>query len=327
MGHCVVTVRAGITPMLARTGVLPQSDAGWAYEFKWDGIRAVTYLAGGRVRALSRGNKDITADFPELLDLAAKLDDRQAVLDGELVAFDDAGRPDFGRVQHRLNLVSPAVIARRAAEIVVTYLIFDVLALDGTSLVDLPYDDRRSRLDSLGLAGPTFAAPPVFRDVRGADVLAAATKAGLEGVVAKRRDSRYRPGERSPNWRKIKIIKAQEVVIGGWTDGEGERSGSLGALLLGTYRDGRLLYVGKVGTGFDATARSELLSVLRPLSVTASPFDAESSPSGADSVHFVRPELVGEVNFGEWTAGGQLRHSSWRGLRVDKQAQDVVREY
>lgn len=315
-----------IAPMLASAGTLPANDARWAYEFKWDGVRAISYVEGGRVRATSRGDKDLTAAFPELQDLGASLGTRAAILDGELVAFDDAGRPNFGRLQRRLNLVSGAAIARRAEEVAVTYLVFDVLALDGGSLLDLPYDERRSRLESLELSGTSLTTPPVFRDVRGSDVLAAAAAAGLEGVVAKRRDSRYRPGERGAGWVKVKIVKTQDVVIGGWTDGEGERAGSLGALVLGVYEAGTLRYAGKVGTGFDAASRRDLLDALRAVAVTDSPFDAESAPAGGEQVHFVRPSLVGEVSYGEWTAGGHLRHPSWRGLRPGEDAKDVVRE-
>jgi bifunctional non-homologous end joining protein LigD len=166
----------------------------------------------------------------------------------------------------------------------------------------------------------------VFRDARGSDVLAAAAEGRLEGVVAKRRDSRYRPGERSPDWVKIKLIKTQEVVIGGWTDGQGERADSFGALLVGVHEAGRLRCAGKVGTGFDADARRELLAALRPLAVTQSPFEVGSEPARREPAHYVRPELVGEVNYGEWTAGGHLRHPSWRGVRIDKEARSVVRE-
>jgi bifunctional non-homologous end joining protein LigD len=319
-------VPAWATPMLAKAGPLPASDTGWAFEFKWDGVRAISAVESGRIRAMSRGEKDLTAAFPELSEVAAQLGGRDAVLDGELVAFDAAGRPSFGRLQRRLNLTSPAVIASRAEEVPVTYLVFDLLALDGGSLLDAPYDERRSQLESLGLSGDSVATPPVFREVRGSEVLAAAAAAGLEGVVAKRRDSRYRPGERATSWVKIKIIKTQEVVLGGWTDGEGERAGSLGALALGVYDAGALVYAGKVGTGFDATTRRDLLAALRPLGVTDSPFDAESGPGRGDHVHFVRPELVGEVSYGEWTDGGHLRHPTWRGLRLDKIATQVVRE-
>jgi bifunctional non-homologous end joining protein LigD len=332
-GDCAVIAdsqRPGVTeltaPMLARAGPLPTHDAEWMYEFKWDGIRAITSVRDGHVRATSRGAKDLTSGFPELQELAVALGDRSAVLDGELVAFDDAGRPSFGRLQHRLNLTSSAVIATRAAEIAVNYLVFDLLALDGRPLLDVRYDERRSLLESLAFTGPVVTLPPVFRDARGTDVLAAAAAAGLEGVVAKRRDSRYRPGERATGWVKIKLIKTQDVVLGGWTDGEGERAGSLGALLLGVYGNGALRYAGKVGTGFDAAARRDLLAALRPLELTHSPFEPESGPARGEHVHFARPHLVGEVSYGEWTAAGHLRHPSWRGLRPEWEAADVARE-
>jgi bifunctional non-homologous end joining protein LigD len=315
-----------VAPMLATAGPLPRSAADWAHEFKWDGVRAVSYVEGGRVTALSRGNKDLTAGFPELRDLTAVLGNRRAVIDGELVAFDDAGRPSFGRLQRRLNLGSAAAIDRRAGEMAVTYLAFDLLYLDGESLMDLRYEDRRQRLEALGLAGRALATPPAFLDAAGGVVLAAAEAGGLEGVVAKRRDSRYRPGERSPDWIKVKIIKTQEVVIGGWTDGEGERAGSLGALLLGVFDGGGLQYAGKVGTGFDGRARRDLLERLTPLAVSQNPFAAALSPAESARAHFVRPTLVGEVAYTEWTAGGHLRHPSWRGLRPDKEAPEVVRE-
>jgi bifunctional non-homologous end joining protein LigD len=218
------------------------------------------------------------------------------------------------------------MVARRASEVAASYLVFDLLRLDGQSLLDLPYDERRDQLEALGLNGPSFATPAAFRDAHGADVLAAATTANLEGVMAKRRDSVYRPGERSAAWLKIKIVKTQEVVIGGWTDGEGERAGSLGALLLGVNEAGSLRYAGKVGTGFDASARRELLSTLQPLRRDASPFGAGTGPKPAATVHFVEPTVVGEVSFVEWTSAGHLRHTSWRGLRIDKAAGDVVRE-
>jgi bifunctional non-homologous end joining protein LigD len=325
-GADLPTLTSFVAPMLARAGPLPTRDAGWAYEFKWDGVRAICSVDGGRIRAMSRGEKDLTSGFPELLETAAALGDRSAILDGELVAFDDAGRPSFGRLQRRLNLTSAAVVARRAEEIAVTYLVFDLLALDGRSMLDATYDERRGELESLDLSGAGVATPPVFRDVRGSDVLAAATAAGLEGVVAKRRDSTYRPGERATSWVKVKIVKTQEVVLAGWTDGEGERAGSFGALALGVYEAGRLRYVGKVGTGFGADIRADLLLALRRLATDQSPFDPQSGPTARERVHYVRPELVGEVGYGEWTSGGHLRHPTWRGLRFDKVAEDVVRE-
>jgi bifunctional non-homologous end joining protein LigD len=278
------------------------------------------------VRAFSRSDQDLALTFPELADLADAAGSQPLVLDGELVAFDDAGRPSFGRLQHRLNLTSPTVIAQRASDVAASYLIFDILGLDGRSVLDLPYDERRDILDGLALNGPTFATPAAFRDARGSDVLAAATAANLEGVMAKRRDGTYRPGERSSSWLKIKIVKAQEVVIGGWTDGEGERAGSLGALLLGVNDAGSLRYAGKVGTGFNAMTRRELLATLGPLVRNTSPFAVGTGPKPQAGIHFAEPAVVGEVSYAEWTSGGHLRHTSWRGLRIDKSPAEVVRE-
>jgi bifunctional non-homologous end joining protein LigD len=315
-----------IRPMLAIAGSLPTDDDGWAYEIKWDGIRAMLYVEGGRVRALSRNDKDLTPTFPELREIGELLGARPAILDGEIVALGLDGRPNFGQLQHRLHLSSNAEITRRARESPVSYVIFDVLHLDGQSLLDLPYDERRARLESLNLAGPSFATADSFRDVRGADILAAVRKGGLEGVVAKRRDSLYSPGLRQGDWRKVKNFKTQEVVIGGWTDGKGERSGSLGALLLGVPDAEGLRYVGKVGTGFNESARRELLQKLRPLAVKKSPFSSRLSPAENALAHFVRPTIVGEVRYAEWTADDHLRHPSWRGIRLDKDAGEEVRE-
>jgi bifunctional non-homologous end joining protein LigD len=315
-----------IRPMLALAGKLPANDEGWAYEMKWDGIRAVVYVDGGRARALSRNDKDITASFPELRALGEHLGARPTVLDGEIVAFDGNGRPNFGLLQHRLHLTSTAEIARRSREVPVSYLAFDCLHLDGHSLLAQSYDDRRERLESLDLNGKSFATPESFRDSRGADVLRAAQESGLEGVVAKRKTAPYFPGERRREWLKVKNFRTQEVVIGGWTEGKGSRTGSLGALLLGMPGSGGLVYVGKVGTGFDDETRRELLEVLKPLERSTRPFS--SGLRGAESVgaHFVEPVLVGEVQYGEWTADRHLRHPSWRGLRPDKEPEEVVLE-
>jgi bifunctional non-homologous end joining protein LigD len=318
--------------MLATAGRLPTSDTGWAYEFKWDGVRAIVTIAdpdtaAPRVRAASRTGKDLTLTFPELQDLADALGAHSAVLDGEVVAFDDAGRPSFGRLQRRLNLGSEALVSRRSGEVPVSYLAFDVLRLDEQPLVEATYDERRAVLAGLGLNGPTFATPARFADAAGTDVLNAARGAGLEGVVAKRRASRYQPGTRSTDWIKIKIIRTQEVVLGGWSDGAGEREGSLGALLLGVPDDdGGLRYAGKVGTGFDARARRALLAELGPLESATSPFAEGSGPPAGAGIHFVDAALVGEVAYSEWTASGHLRHPTWRGRRVDKDPADVVRE-
>ncbi len=315
-----------IRPMLAQPGDLPKSEEDWAYEFKWDGVRALLYVEGGRVRAIGRNGTDLTPSFPELRDVGDFLGARPAVLDGEVVSFDAEGRPSFGQLSHRLHLGSKSLIARLSKSMPASYLAFDVLYLDGRTVMTLPYDDRRTLLESLQLLGDTFGTPPSIRGERGAAILAVAAERGLEGVVVKRRVSTYTPGRRTGDWVKVKIFRTQEVVIGGWTPGRGERSASLGALLLGIPTPEGLDYAGKVGTGFSASARSELLADLAPLAAEKSPFREGLRPSERAHARYVRPELVGEVRFAEWTKDGRLRHPSWRGLRTDKSPSEVVRE-
>lgn len=315
-----------VEPMLATAGTLPKRDDGWAYEFKWDGVRAVIYVDGGRVRALSRNNKDLLTSFPELRSIGPFLGSTTAVLDGEIVALDEQGRPDFGRLQRRLHVSSPATAQKRAREAPVSYLAFDLLYLLGRSTLELPYDERRRLLEALQLAGDTFATSPAFTDVPGAELLAASVERGFEGVVAKRRDAPYTPGQRSSQWIKVKNVRTQEVVIGGWADGKGELEGSLGALLCGIPGPDGLEYAGRVGTGFTDQLRLELLVDLRAIEQDESPFSAPLSRMESAGAHFVRPVLVGEVQYAEWTHDDHLRHPSWRGLRADKEPGEVIRE-
>jgi bifunctional non-homologous end joining protein LigD len=312
--------------MLAVSGSLPPDDEHWAFEIKWDGVRTVLFVEGGRVRAQSRNDLDVTTAFPELADVGKFLGMTTCVLDGEVVALGEDGRPSFARLQHRMHVSNQREAKRRATADPVSFVAFDLLYIDGRMITDDTYDERRARLEALHLAGETFTTTETFRDVPGRDILDAATANGLEGVVAKRRDSPYRPGRRSPDWVKVKSFRTQEVVIGGWTEGRGERDGSLGALLLGIPSDEGLRYVGKVGTGFSERARRELLADLGPLSVTHSPFDAPLPARETANAHFVRPALVGEVAYGEWTPAGRLRHPTWRGLRPDKKPKEVVVE-
>ncbi|HEV3268558.1 MAG TPA: non-homologous end-joining DNA ligase [Acidimicrobiales bacterium] len=315
-----------LKPMLATSGELASLGRGWSYEFKWDGVRALVYVEGGRVQAFTRNDKGLVATFPELREIGLFLGSRSAVLDGEIVVLDEDGRPDFAQLSHRLHLSSKSAIDRLAKTSPASFFAFDVLYLDGTSLLDATYDERREKLEALKLEGTSFATPPASPDGNGAKLLAIARDRGLEGVVAKRRDSLYAPGRRNGDWIKVKNFRTQEVVIGGWTRGQGEREGSLGALLVGVYTSRGLEYVGKVGTGFSAGARTELLRTLAPLARASSPFLFSLSAREAKVANFVRPTLVGEVRFGEWTDDGRLRHPSWRGLRADKKARDVRRE-
>jgi bifunctional non-homologous end joining protein LigD len=327
-GDSVLTdpIPTSIKPMLAVLGTLPEGRTTWAYEVKWDGARTLAFVDGGRVRLQSRSERDVTPMFPELAGMGEHLGMRAVVLDGEVVAFGDDGRPSFARLQNRLHLADPKEARRRAAADPVHYVAFDVLYADGRSLMADPYDARRARLEQFEFSGDNFTTTECFRDVAGRDVLRATTENGLEGVVAKRRTSTYRPGRRVAEWVKVKVVNTQEVVIGGWTDGKGGRGASLGSLLLGIPGADGLDYVGKVGTGFDERALQSIMEQLRTLRSRTNPFTGTISDAEAKGAHFVRPSLVGEVGYGEWTPAGRLRHPTWRGLRPDKTPADVGRE-
>ena len=315
-----------VRPMLATAGTLPPvtEEERWAFEMKWDGVRAVAYVDRGTVRLLTRNDRDVTATYPELRGLGEALGEVRAVLDGEIVAFDGSGRPSFGELQQRMHVQRPSAALR--ARVPVSYLVFDLLHVSGRSLLDAPYDERRAALEALGVDGPHWATPPAFEG-DGAAALEVSRAQGLEGVLAKRRDSRYEPGRRSRSWVKVKHQRTQEVVVGGWRPGEGRRSGGIGSLLLGVPDgSGRLVYAGHVGTGFTDRVLDELWAALQPLSRKTSPFADELPRAHARDAHWVTPKLVGEVVFTEWTRDGRLRHPVWRGLRPDKSPAEVVRE-
>ncbi|MDX6285022.1 MAG: bifunctional non-ous end joining protein LigD [Frankiales bacterium] len=316
-----------IKPMLATLrDKLPRDDDKWGYEFKWDGVRAVVYVDGGRPRVLTRNDRDVTATYPEIRELAASLGSRLVVLDGEIVAMDEQGRPSFGALQPRMHVTQAAAIRRLMGEIPITYLIFDVLYLDGRMLVDAPYTERRAVLDSLKLSGSNWQTPPWFEG-GGKAVFEASKEQGLEGIVAKRLDSKYSPGKRSDSWEKVKNLRTQEVIIGGWKPGQGRRANSIGSLLLGIPDENDALqYVGHVGTGFTDRMLHDLEAMLKPLERDESPFGTPVPRADAKDAHWVAPQLVGEVRFSEWTREGRLRHPAWRGLRPDKSPSEVVRE-
>lgn len=316
-----------IAPMLATaTDALPRDDDEWGHEFKWDGVRAVVYVDGGRPRAMSRNDKDITATYPELRAMAESLGSRRVVLDGELVAFDADGRPSFGTLQTRMHVGNDTAIRRLVTQTPVTFLVFDVLYLDGRSLLDTPYSERRDLLAALELSGESWQTPPWFAG-NGEAVLRASKDQRLEGIVVKRLDSTYSPGARSSSWLKLKNMRMQEVVIAGWKPGEGHRAGSIGSLLMGVQDEaGQLVYAGNVGTGFTDAALRSLAADLKPLSTDDSPFATAPPRLHARDAQWVQPTLVGEVTFSEWTRDGRLRHPSWRGLRPDKSADEVRRE-
>ncbi|MCK2037306.1 non-homologous end-joining DNA ligase [Microbacterium sp. SSW1-49] len=319
-----------LSPMLAENGTpalaRSLSTPSWV-EVKWDGIRAVGTWSHGRMLLHARSGTDITARYPELTaDGAPFLPASDAVVDGEIVAFDDHGRPSFSLLQNRMHLTRPREIEREVVRTPIVYLLFDLIRLDGHDLTDMPLRQRRTLLQDLAeeLDAPVKV-PPVFDDVDAA--LAASREFGLEGVVAKDPSSRYRPGQRSPSWLKVKHTLMQEAVIVGIRPGKGDRESTLGSLLLAV-RDsagGALRYVGRVGTGFTERSLRDLLARLEPLRIDSAPLNGVPALDAADAL-WVRPELVGEVEFANWTPDGVLRHARWRGLRPDKAAEDVVRE-
>ena len=318
-----------IVPMMAQpASTLPRDPKNWSFEVKWDGVRAIAYVKPGRLRLESRNLNDITEAYPEVRGVVGALGMHEAVLDGEIVAFDDNGRPSFERLQRRMHVTSPSAIRRYQSSMPVVYAIFDLLYLDGRSLMELPYHERRARLESLELKGPAWRVP-ANHPGEGKLLLEATGKQGLEGIVAKRLDSRYEPGRRGGNWLKIKHTMRQELVIGGWMPGEGRRTKRIGALLMGYYEDGKLRYAGRVGTGFTEKTLADLQKRLDPLRRDTSPFEVGGGRGVGGrgpiprEVVFVEPELVAEIELREWTAERIMRAPSFKGLREDKSPREV----
>jgi bifunctional non-homologous end joining protein LigD len=309
---------APFRPMLATTGERLPGGQGWTYEFKWDGVRAIADIRQGTARFWARSGAEVTAAYPELAPLARVLDD--AVLDGEVVLLDEKGRPSFVALAERMHVRDHARAARLAASIPVTYMIFDLLRWRGADLTGWPYRDRRAALDALGLAGPRWAVPPSFSD--GPATEAAAKENQLEGLVAKRLDSVYRPGARSPDWLKVKSDVTAELVVGGWRPG----ARRIGGLLVGVPRpDGRLDFRGRVGGGIGVAAEQALLDVLEPRRAPASPFAAGDVPrEDARGAIWVRPDIVVEVKYGQRTPDGRMRFPRFLRLRPDMTPEDVT---
>lgn len=306
-----------IVPMLAHAGEYPAREREYAFELKWDGYRAVAYLDRGKLRLQSRNLIDLTVQFPEVGPIAKAYGEHRIVFDGELVAPDENGRPSFQRLQNRMGFSG---IKERAEANPVVYIVFDVLHVDGRNTMPLPYEERREVLEALEVHGDHWRLSPSSVG-EGKHLL---EMPGFEGVVAKRLGSAYEPGARSRAWIKIKRVKRQELVIGGWSEGQGSRKGRIGSLLVGYYEDSdRLHYAGSVGTGFTDATLDSLRRLLIPHVRATSPFDG---PVDKKDVTFVEPRYIGEFEFTEWTHDDRLRHPSFKGLRDDKDPRDVIRE-
>jgi bifunctional non-homologous end joining protein LigD len=324
--------------MLAKPGEVPESDsAEWAYEVKWDGIRALGYAQKGKWSMLSRRQEDVTARYPELEGIAETLADHAAVVDGEVVALDSEGRPRFQLIQSRMGLSSPAAVKATMQKQPVDYVIFDLLHLDGRCVRDLPYLQRRELLEGLGLDGDRWRVPR-FRLDGGTDLLEAARRRGLEGIVSKRADSPYRPGKRTGEWIKTRVWRRQEFVIGGYIPGEGSRAKRVGSVLVGYYDKRRselrkgerqaLHFAGGVGSGLKEEDLGFLTKELRKRERSESPFQV-GAPTGpkARFAIWCEPELVCEVSWTEWTNQRTLRQPAFKGMRDDKDPREVVKEF
>lgn len=288
-----------VAPMKATLGSLPHDDERWGYEVKWDGYRTLAFVRDGEVRLQSTSRRDVTDSYPELASLAAGVHAGTAIVDGELVVFDDEGIPRFELMQRHTR---PAV-----------FHAFDVLRIDDHDTIGLAYIDRRRLLEQVVEPGDAWLVP-AHRIGGGADLVEATDAAGLEGVMAKRIDSVYVPGKRSPNWVKVKHRRQVEVVIGGFTSGTGGRSDTFGALLVGRPDDGRLAFAGGVGTGFDQTTLDLLGERLRDLAIDECPFDPPPPASYRRGATWVEPVLRATIEIAEFTNVGFVRHASFVGL-------------
>jgi len=316
---------AAIEPMLAVSANLPDDPANWAFEYKWDGVRCMSFWNGRELRLLSRNHKIITQRYPELEPFGRALGKRPIILDGEIIALDAAGHPSFGELQQRMHVDHPTPELIRRTPI--WYVVFDVLYARNRLLLERAYNERREILESTLIAGDNWHISPSHVG-QGKAMLESARKNCMEGVVAKLLTSAYLPGRRSPAWRKVKIVFGQEFVIGGWIPEKGDRLDRVGALLLGYYQRGAggkdvLRYAGRVGTGFDASTHATLISSLAPLTRSENSF-VDPFPRGG--AIFVKPALVAEVEYRRWPEKGLLQQASFKGLRDDKPARKIVRE-
>ncbi|MFQ6326078.1 non-homologous end-joining DNA ligase [Nocardia sp. CWNU-33] len=308
-------------PMLAVEGQ-PPDTAGWAIEMKWDGARAIALCESGQCRLYNRNRHDVTDSYPELAFALATLSgSRQLVVDGEIVAQTTSGTPSSGLLQARMHVTRPTNELIRTVP--VQLYLFDLLSANGESTMAMPYLARRRRLDDLELSGPLVTVPPFWVDLEAARLMAMAREHHREGIISKQTTSIYQSGRRSPAWIKSLFWKTTEAVIAGWMPGTRMTAATFGSLVLGAYDNaGRLIYIGNVGTGFTMATRRQLRTELDSLTQPNSPFDIQPPPAGIGAAHWVRPRLVGDVEYREFTGDG-LRHPSWRGLRTDKDPEQI----
>ena len=308
-----------IPPMLATLVGAPFDDPDWSFEVKWDGFRVEAVLDGGAVRLWTRGQQDAARYFGPFLEPPSWIKATEAIVDGEVVALDERGEPDFALLQARIKGQRGGGIATPFV-----YEVFDLLFLDGRSLLDEPLAERRRLLGKVLRADPRVR---MSEDIAGEGIafFEAANVRGLEGIMAKDRHSTYLPGKRSMAWQKIKIRPEQELVVGGWTRGTG-KAVDLGALLVGVYDDGALRYAGKVGAGFTTDIRAELLAGIERLAADESPFEAPPPRPVARNALWLRPELVIRAEFAGWTGDGLVRQAAYKGLDLGKDPRAVRRE-
>lgn len=316
-------------PMMATLAADPFDDDGWIFEPKWDGVRAIATCTDETL-LLSRNLRDITATYPELAKLHEQLVAFEAVVDGEIVTI-EGGRPSFERLQSRINLSNERDIKRASQTWPVTFVAFDLLYLDGRSLLAEPIEERKELLDELVVKTDCIDIS-TYIEGEGKALYAVAEQRGLEGIVAKKLGSPYRSGRRSKEWLKIKTVLDADVVVGGWSEGEGSRSSKFGSLLVGVYDGPDLRFVGAVGTGFTDRVLTEVMEKLQELKTDENPFDPDPTKERSRwgkalrNPTWVKPELVAAVEYRELTAGGKLRAPSFKGLRSDKAPDECTTE-
>jgi bifunctional non-homologous end joining protein LigD len=310
---------AWVEPMRARPASgLPSDQSDWAYEMKWDGVRALIWVLPAELKILAADQRDITWRYPELSSLMGEVHGQRAILDGEIVGLDARGNPSYEALQQRLGFEGGRKVPGRPG-IPIAFMAFDLLHLDDRSLTPMPYEERRACLEALSIEGRFWHTPPALRG-QGERMLQQSREHDLGGIIAKRLGSPYEAGVRNNAWIAVKNRQQRDVVIGGWLAGAGGRSGGIGSLVVGHRDDeGRFICVGTVGSGLNNRERAEIERLLEPLAIEHCPFDGGAIPAGA---LFVEPRVGCKVDFTEWTTRGTLRHPLFKGLHSEPERPD-----